>query len=429
MNIDKVMMYIIIIIELVKLFVVISNIIGLRLCESKMKYIVFIVLFSVLTIMLSYTNLRFVYYEIIIMYLFAILIFDEKLWVKVLVCTFCESIISAVETFILAVVNAVLELNYKLFYISDLVRILINVFGLVLICVISLFWSKRKKDSSIIFNAPRKYIILTFIVLLSINFLSGIVQTNSVGIINKNIKTAGIITFLVAVILVILLCLLFLFMVRSRNNLKKISELSEKIIEDQKRYYETNYQKDLDLRKFRHDYNAHMYVLKELSKKEDHNELLQYINDLIEVSESFKRISTGNTITDAVVNSIYEIAQRDKIEFICVGKLPSDIGIKDIDLCVLFSNALKNAIEAVEKQPPNDKRYIYLEISNYRGSLYITINNSINPDGMGNIYKTSKEDYVNHGFGIELMKTTLKKYKGKIDFIQKENEFETRIMI
>lgn len=182
-----------------------------------------------------------------------------------------------------------------------------------------------------------------------------------------------------------------------------------------------------ELRKFRHDIKNHMTALDEYFKRNDSEGGRAYIAAMDEaMAKSGKSICTGNIAMDAMLNSKKALAESKGIEFKTNIQIFENIGIKPIDICVIFGNALDNAIEACDKLV--DRKTIYVQIV-YDGDCIIckVTNSSENYENIQ--FKTTKTDCKNHGFGIENIKAALSKYKHVFNIEQKENEFVLSFII
>ncbi len=61
-----------------------------------------------------------------------------------------------------------------------------------------------------------------------------------------------------------------------------------------------------------------------------------------------------------MINEKYNIAKTNKIEFICDFLLPKETLLEPVDLCIILSNALDNALEACMRITDSDlqKKYV-----------------------------------------------------------------------
>ena len=109
------------------------------------------------------------------------------------------------------------------------------------------------------------------------------------------------------------------------------------ITEAQARYEQTQ--------SFRHDIKNHLSVLDGLLRSGKLEEGREYLKKLEAVSESLSfPYQTGNPVVDILLGEKLGLAKEIGSEVSLV--LPKPCGIDDFDLCVLFANALDNAIAA-----------------------------------------------------------------------------------
>ena len=109
------------------------------------------------------------------------------------------------------------------------------------------------------------------------------------------------------------------------------------IAEAQARYEQT--------KSFRHDIKNHLSVLDGLLRSGKPEEGREYLKKLETVSESLSfPYQTGNPVVDILLGEKLGLAKEIAAEVSLI--LPKPCGIDDFDLCVLFANALDNAIAA-----------------------------------------------------------------------------------
>ena len=109
------------------------------------------------------------------------------------------------------------------------------------------------------------------------------------------------------------------------------------IAEAQARYEQT--------KSFRHDIKNHLSVLDGLLRSGKLEEGREYLKKLEAVSEALSfPYQTGNPVVDILLGEKLGLAKEIAAEVSLV--LPKPCGIDDFDLCVLFANALDNAIAA-----------------------------------------------------------------------------------
>lgn len=169
-------------------------------------------------------------------------------------------------------------------------------------------------------------------------------------------------------------------------------------------------------RHFRHDIRNHILLMNMLAEQEKYGELKDYLQEMGGVIDesSYVRIS-GVSAVDAILNEkLYEAQSNSVTTSYDVTGL-EDNGVKPLDLCIILSNALDNAIEANGRIPDADGRWLKLKI---RGGDFtvISVANPAEeaPQKSDGAYVTSKKDADNHGFGLKSIESTVAKYDGEM---------------
>lgn len=181
------------------------------------------------------------------------------------------------------------------------------------------------------------------------------------------------------------------------------------------------------LRKFRHDIANHFTTITGYFKDDNCEDGLNYISEISSIVTLDKdRIKTGNTAFDAIINTKKALAESKGISFDVNVQIPERLPIDAVDICVIFGNALDNAIEACEKITDGEKRISLTFIYENNAALCKIINTS------STFYlsaKTHKKDKINHGLGINNIKSSLSKYHNMFKIEQVQNEFVLEFVI
>ena len=182
------------------------------------------------------------------------------------------------------------------------------------------------------------------------------------------------------------------------------------------------------IKTFRHDFSNQLIALTGYFRNHDHEGGLEYIKNL---NDSFKMeegpIETGNTALDAIVSSKKAIAESKNIRFTYQIQIPVKMNVDPIDICVIFGNALDNAIEACERVQETD-RSITLTIIGKDASIFCKIVNSAVKQKI-HLLKTSKTDQKNHGFGLQNIRTALEKYNSEPTIDYTDTEFTLKFVL
>ena len=232
-------------------------------------------------------------------------------------------------------------------------------------------------------------------------------------------------------ILAITLFIVLVILVYQKKEMKRLMVLKDKCLREQTEQYKMVMNKERELRRFRHDYNAHMTAISGLLANEEYVKLQEYIKSMGYFREKFNLVNSGNIITDAVFNQYKELCDKDNIEFEISGKLPENFNMAETDLCVLLSNLISNAYEAALKCE-DDRRIISVEIRNSDDDIFIDVSNSVNGEVVfkNGLPVTDKPDRKNHGFGVENILEVVERNGGYIEWKQLDKgRFTAEIML
>jgi len=278
-----------------------------------------------------------------------------------------------------------------------------------------IFWKKLSNQ---------EYILSLVVLILGAFFVGGM-QGNLDNTMTIPMKVvAFILGFLVMVVSTIVLVLL-LNTKQSKRQLEEINQLNVRYLELQKKYYEDSLKQYEDMRSFRHDINHHLYILSELGRENKMDELNGYIKKMVESYEKMKGIHTGNFIADCIIShTLYKLQERKTFHFDLEGRLSEDFFLEDIDFCILLSNLLENAREALEKVA--GETFLQIEIKSFREWYYFTIRNNTVSDKV-DFQTTSKFDKRNHGFGIQSVRRIVEKYHGNVVWNYENGIVEVKI--
>ena len=243
----------------------------------------------------------------------------------------------------------------------------------------------------------------------------GTVSNETAAYINGINITKGSILGLLAFALFLVLVIL----VYQKRELNRMMALKDKCISEQTQQYKFAMNKERELRRFRHDYNAHMTAVSSLLADKDYDRLQEYIKNMGYFKEKFNLVSTGNVITDAVFNQYKELCDRDNITFNFSGKFTEALNMAETDICVLFSNLMSNAYEAALKCEEH-RRMIRTQILNGEDNIFVKISNSVSGETVfkNGLPVTDKHDRANHGFGVENMLEVIDRNDGHIEWKQ-----------
>ena len=167
-------------------------------------------------------------------------------------------------------------------------------------------------------------------------------------------------------------------------------------------------------RKLTHDFQAHLDTLAGLLTQEppDASAVQKYVQGLRAAqTDRILLVNTHHAALDALLNQKALVAKNRKIDIQFSVNDLSAVKINMVDLTILISNTLDNAIEACEKLPEEDRR-IFVQVLLEEDVLFYAVRNRSLPVNVqpGQLPVTTKIPPSLHGYGLENVRTTLKKY-------------------
>lgn len=162
----------------------------------------------------------------------------------------------------------------------------------------------------------------------------------------------------------------------------------------------------------RHDFKNHILIVGELLRKEQYSKAADYISELNNSCEHTElKFHTGCPILDIIFTDKLS-AISDKVTINCTA-VP---GIEATDICVIFANAVDNAVCAVSKLP-DDERFINITTKSRGELLFIELENSFD----GKPFEI--------GTGIENIISAAEKYGGTAQISAHCNTFSLKIIL
>lgn len=270
----------------------------------------------------------------------------------------------------------------------------------------------------------REYVILLGVLILSAVILGGI-QGYSYDAISMQGREMVFVLAIIMVIIFLLIVVLLLHTKRSKERLEEINRLNSNYLKLQRKYYEESLKEYDNMRKFRHDIHNHILLLFQLSKEDKIIELKKYIEEMAAGYEEVRGIHTGNFVADCIISHTIKELQKDKdFSFQLDGHFPEKFFMEDIDFCILLSNLLDNAREALEKL--QGEKCLWVEVKRYRQWLYLIIRNTTGEERIDFGHSSKPSGY--HGYGTQNVKCVVEKYHGQVEWVQLPNVVEVKMI-
>lgn len=169
---------------------------------------------------------------------------------------------------------------------------------------------------------------------------------------------------------------------------------------------------------FRHDLKNHLLVLSGLIQEAKYGAAERYAANLQAGCSSLTiPISTGNLILDTLLKEKLGHARHSKIQVECKVQIPSNFHIEDLDLCVVFSNILDNAITAC-MQVEESKRFLRVTTKARGNFLVVESTNS-----------AAVSSPIQKGIGLQNIEIISRKYKGITEIEYTDETFRICVLL
>ncbi len=239
------------------------------------------------------------------------------------------------------------------------------------------------------------------------------------------------ITICGAVLLIIYIAVMVMYFTNKQN--REDIQVSGQLLEAQKQYYTALLDREETTRKFRHDIRSHINCMRKLYDCGRIEELGKYLSEITFQTEGLgKTLESGNDILNIVIGDIMNEYAVSGVRFDYTGVFPEKTVMQEVDICILFSNLLKNAYEAEIKwmrSRHTENGEILMECKNLNDASFIRIQNHVSerPDIQSGIIISQKHS-DGHGYGTRNIKDVVDKYDGDLKYSQEEDQFITEIV-
>lgn len=333
------------------------------------------------------------------------------------------------EELICLLVNNIIY--YRLQIVTDEEKELLgSALSLIIIIIAAIIYNKYKEHFSNLrlSNSLKKNIIpmVVFVVIeliLQITSFNYIVQTSGN---ERHLVVAAVLSFL-SMISIGLLVIMVFYIKDTNDKMEKMLIKEKQMQEIQVQYYETLLKKEEETRKYRHDMNGHLVCLHNLIQEGNIEEIKTYIQDMQNRMQTIRNsnFDTGIKMLDSILN--YYVGHLEQEIAVTVnGKCRGQVILSDMDVCTIFDNLIKNAIEAIQStnQP---ERFLTVYVKSGNTFVKVEIKNSTQPgqaclDSKGNL-KTTKKDRKNHGLGMLNVQEAVQKNRGTLSFHIEDRQF------
>lgn len=305
----------------------------------------------------------------------------------------------------------------------------VNIFTTVKLCVqvlifiLLLFIIKKmdtKKGIIILKMIPRRVFVLLLLTVLFLGLLVSLINHNTE---NHLLKETLLVTLIVTLALIMAYIIALLFMnVIAKQHFTTISQMMEKQVELQINHYKELEKMDAEMRRFRHDYTNHLRSVLSLIQMKEYSDAAEYIEKIQNKAYTSCTVMfyTGNKLANAILaDKSATLDENCRIEY--SGIMPASI--ENVDLCIILSNALDNAVEACRELA--SPCTISISAGEQQGYFVMSLKNpTARTDSFYEIPSTTKSEKDRHGMGLYNIESTVRKYDGQMKIKCENGVFE-----
>ncbi|MBD5129381.1 MAG: GHKL domain-containing protein [Ruminococcaceae bacterium] len=311
---------------------------------------------------------------------------------------------------------------------SDDILPFVKIFIQITVLIIFLYAGKKsspQRNGAALATIPRHIFAMLILAIICLSALSSLISYSTDNILKKE-STLIAIVIILTIILISIVTSLFLNVI-AKQHFTAVSRMMEKQVELQISHYEELEKMDAEISRFRHDYTNHLKSILSLIQMNEYSQAEEYIEKLQKVKYSSSKtiFYTGNKLADAILSD-KSAALNDNCRIEYSGIIPSSI--ENVDLCVILSNALDNAVEACSEF--TSPCAISIFAGEQQGYFVMSIKNpTMCPYNFYDIPQTTKSEKEQHGMGLYNIDSTVKKYNGQMRIKCENGVFELMLTL
>lgn len=177
-----------------------------------------------------------------------------------------------------------------------------------------------------------------------------------------------------------------------------------------------------------HDRRHFNNILLELLEKGEHHEAVALLKKQNQTESTISKVYCENPVVNAAVCHYAKLAEQSGISALMDLDIPSELPVDPLELSMVVSNLLENAIAACSKQLGNKSLYINFICRNM-GRLLLEMENPCTEDTTldENGYPVAHEE--GHGEGSKSIVAFAKKYDGELMYQIDYGVFRVRLLV
>ncbi|MEG1547445.1 MAG: ATP-binding protein [Clostridia bacterium] len=232
-----------------------------------------------------------------------------------------------------------------------------------------------------------------------------------------------------AIVYATYLLLMYLFKaMREKNMLQNEQSMMAVLIEDAGRQMDemANFQEQAKI--YRHDMRHSFALIGRYLANGDISAAMEYIGDAQSDIDGVTPVHYClNNEVNMIISAFAQKAKREGVKLQAELDLPQILPLSGTELCVIFSNALENAVSAAAKADAAD-RNVSINCHINKGNLLIYIENPYEGEIIME-YGVPQSGMAGHGLGVKSIEMIIKKYNGYCSFAAENNRFSLKAVL
>lgn len=236
----------------------------------------------------------------------------------------------------------------------------------------------------------------------------------------------------VSIVLLIILTLFYAIFLMMALSLNKNARLQQEnhFLSLQRARYDNLCTAIEETRQVRHDIRHHCLQLSALAETGDMEKVKEYLLRADSKMPDIDLHFCDNQAVDSILGYYSEHAKQEGIPFLAQIDIPENFsGDDEMDICLVLSNLLENAIEASLKTEVSRRKIVIKMYLHYTHILLIQAENNFDAKILekNGVFQSTK--HSGNGIGIQSIRHITERNGGASSFTYKDGEFMAKIMI
>ena len=235
----------------------------------------------------------------------------------------------------------------------------------------------------------------------------------------------------VSIVLLIILTLFYAIFLMMALSLNKNARLQQEnhFLSLQRSRYDNLCAAIEETRQVRHDIRHHYLQLAALAEKGDMEKIKEYLSSADRKMPSFDFHFCDNQAVDSILGYYSNHAKQEGIPFLAQIDIPENFAGDEMDICLVLSNLLENAIEASLKTEDSRRKIVIKMYLHHTHILLIQAENNFDAKILekNGVFQSTK--HSGNGIGIQSIRHITERNGGASSFTYKDGEFMAKIMI